>query len=276
MSELKQRVIVGSITVAILALMIGFSNLSPIQPLIAIIVAFIGGEAAWEYYRLGMSKGFNPLIRIGTASTIIYIIASFGETIGWLPSGTSVLFIIAGLMVALMVHLKLPLKEEPLVNIALTALGIVYVGIPLALIVKILFAADPSQGRLWLIYLLVVTKIADTAAYFCGKRLGKRLLAGKISPAKTLEGFIGGVMVATFVASLAPFIGLQISVAQAGILGLVLAIVGQFGDLAESLLKRDAKVKDSNSIPGLGGVLDMLDSLLFTAPVVYGFITLVG
>jgi phosphatidate cytidylyltransferase len=124
--------------------------------------------------------------------------------------------------------------------------------------------------------LIAVTKITDVGAYFVGKLFGKHPLAPYLSPRKTIEGAIGGfcsaVALSLFFCIIGRSVGWDLSVWHAAWLGMVIGILSQVGDLAESLLKRDAAVKDSNRIPGIGGVLDLLDSVLFTSPVVYFFI----
>jgi phosphatidate cytidylyltransferase len=130
------------------------------------------------------------------------------------------------------------------------------------------------DGRWWIAYLLVVTKITDVGAYFAGSLWGRRKLAPAISPKKTIEGAIFGLACA-MAASLAfsllgnyagPF---RLRTLEWLFLGGLLGAVGQFGDLSESLLKRDANKKDSNALPGVGGVLDLVDSILFNAPIIY-------
>jgi phosphatidate cytidylyltransferase len=123
-----------------------------------------------------------------------------------------------------------------------------------------------------LILAIFVPKIGDIAAYFIGRRYGKRLLAPVLSPKKTVEGALGGIAAT---AVFAGFMQLVFDVVRGGVLsalllGLVMGVVSIFGDLAESLLKRDADRKDaSQAVPGFGGVLDVIDSLLFAAPVAY-------
>ena len=152
-------------------------------------------------------------------------------------------------------------KEGALLSIALSVFGILYIAVPLGIIFFI--AYNFAAGPLLLIYLLVVTKITDVGAYFGGKLFGKHKLAPNISPGKTVEGLLVGIFFAFFAGYLLSTQFLY------GVIGGVLAFVGQIGDLCESLLKRDVGVKDSGVIPGLGGVLDMLDSLLFTAPFLF-------
>ena len=120
-------------------------------------------------------------------------------------------------------------------------------------------------------YLLSVTKAEDIGAYCVGTLFGKHPLIPHISPKKTIEGTFGG-LVASVLASLAfgPYLPLQFTVFHLATMGLLIAIVGQMGDLSESSLKRFCNVKDSGELfPGMGGVLDTVDSILFTAPIFY-------
>lgn len=157
--------------------------------------------------------------------------------------------------------------KDSLFKIALSSFGFIYIVVPVSFFLAILYF--PQNGRLWFIYLLLVTKASDIGAYFGGKLFGKHLLAPIISPKKTREGALFGFC-ASMLASLSfsPFFGL----ANVLILGVILSIFAQVGDLAESLLKRDAEIKDSGIVPGLGGLLDIVDSLLFNALIVYLFL----
>ena len=133
---------------------------------------------------------------------------------------------------------------------------------------------NATQGA-WLVgFLILVTKMGDVGAYSLGNLIGRNPLIERISPNKTVEGFIGAMIFSGASSVLARWmIGSPISIPVALCLGMFLGLVGQLGDLAESLIKRDCQVKDSGVfIPGLGGVLDVIDSLLFTAPIFYGFL----
>ena len=131
-------------------------------------------------------------------------------------------------------------------------------------------------------YLLTVTKITDIGAYVAGSLLGKRKLAPHISPNKTIEGAFFGLLCAIgasfafhLLGGAAPVGTFQLGTLAWLPLGCILGITGQFGDLSESLLKRDANKKDSNTLPGLGGVLDAVDSLLFNAPIIYLYLNFI-
>jgi phosphatidate cytidylyltransferase len=120
-----------------------------------------------------------------------------------------------------------------------------------------------------LMYIFTI-KFSDIGAFTLGSMIGKHKLAPKISPGKTWEGMLGAVIFSAIISSLfAHFIGIM-TVTQAVIFGVIFAFLGQFGDLVESMLKRDAQQKDSsNTVPGFGGVLDIIDSLLIAAPLGY-------
>ncbi len=132
-----------------------------------------------------------------------------------------------------------------------------------------------DQGRDWVLFLLLVTFAADTGAFFVGSLFGRTALAPTISPSKTREGAVGGFVAAVgaSVAAISAF-GLDAGVAEAIVLGGLVGFVGQIGDLAESRIKRAAGVKDSGwLVPGHGGVLDRLDSIVFNVVVVYYFVS---
>ena len=164
---------------------------------------------------------------------------------------------------------------KPLEAVSVTLLAVVYVGALPAFLIGIRHLSHPerSWGGAWLVFFpLVVTWICDTAAMFGGRALGGPKLAPTISPGKTrsgaASGVIGGVLVAPIFGTMVfPRVGLQIPLWQLVVLAGVLSVVGQIGDLAESLFKREAGVKDSSHlIPGHGGVLDRFDSLYFVIP----------
>jgi phosphatidate cytidylyltransferase len=165
-----------------------------------------------------------------------------------------------------------------------TVFCVAYVGLLLGFIVQLRTLGDGRFGIAAIVSLVFVVKASDTGAYTAGRLFGRRKLAPRLSPGKTVEGVVGGVALAL----LASWLSLRVlpawlldgasrgvgSSADWIIFGLLLSAAGVLGDLAESLLKRDAGRKDSSDwLPGLGGVLDMLDSVLMAAPVAYWFWT---
>jgi phosphatidate cytidylyltransferase len=164
-------------------------------------------------------------------------------------------------------------------NLAATMLAGFYIGIPFSFAAALRQFRGNGWGMAALVSVVIVVKLSDTGAYFLGKAFGRRKLSPVLSPGKTVEGGIGGLASAVlaswlFFGLLAPWIagdaGFSQTVWGSALYGLVLGLMGLLGDLGESLIKRDCQRKDSSSwLPGLGGVLDVLDSLLFAMPVAY-------
>lgn len=168
--------------------------------------------------------------------------------------------------------------NEPVVAaLGATGFGIVYVSFLLNLILMIYF--HPAvDGKWWLLFFIVVTKFSDAGAYVVGSLWGRHSMVPRISPGKTWEGFAGALVVATLlgmgVFALAGEALAPMRWSHALVLGLGLSGMAVVGDLLESLLKRQAEVKDSGrGFPGIGGVLDLADSLLFNAPLLYLYLT---
>lgn len=163
---------------------------------------------------------------------------------------------------------------EALGGVATTLFGLAYV----AALFSYLFylrAMDADHGAWLVLYLILVTKMGDAGAYVMGNLIGRHILMPRISPRKTIEGFVSAVLVSgiTAVAARSMLGPMEMAAPLALLLGIFLGVCGQLGDLAESLLKRDCQVKDSGTtVPGLGGILDVIDSLLFTAPLFYGIL----
>jgi phosphatidate cytidylyltransferase len=146
----------------------------------------------------------------------------------------------------------------------------VYIGMPLGALAAV---RDEANGREAVLLLLVTIVISDSAQYYTGRAFGRRPLAPQISPKKTVEGAVGGVLFGTFAMAVGGHYVLAASIWMLALLGAAISLLGIVGDLFESLLKRSAGVKDSSHlIPGHGGVLDRIDSWLFAAPVYYVFV----
>jgi phosphatidate cytidylyltransferase len=163
------------------------------------------------------------------------------------------------------------LRKDVVEDTAKLALGFLYIGLPLSLLVLIDRA---PRGNVWIFFLLTVIFLGDTGAFYCGRLLGKHKLYVSVSPGKTWEGAVGGLLSSVLGGIyFSQAFGLHDSVWIIGAVSGVLSIAGQFGDLAESMIKRNCGVKDSGKIlPGHGGFLDRVDSLLFAIPVCYAFV----
>lgn len=179
----------------------------------------------------------------------------------------------AGAMIAEMIRYRQPGQTSR--RLAATGMGLVYLGLPAALLVHLRMQFGMSA----VLTMLAAVKLGDVGAYTVGRLIGRRKLVPKISPGKTIEGAVGHLAFAAGGAYLcltalpAQFASWELTPAPAGkalLVGLVLGVAGMLGDLAESLLKRDAGLKDSSRwLPGFGGVLDMIDSLLLAAPIAW-------
>jgi len=267
-----QRFIIGTIVGALVLSALYFSHTPYFRIFFVLGAAGFFSSAVWEYYHLARVKGFDPLDTFGVMATVIYVIAVFvGTQVGalsFLPYA-ALLFILTGAFGYFAVR-----GVNPIGNLAVSLFGLIYLAIPLSVLVNINYFFPENSahdGRLWVLYTLAVAKCGDMGAYFSGKAFGRHPFAPYISPKKTWEGALGGLLFG-LLASFCFVKFLPLSFLEATFLGAAISILAQFGDLAESILKRDAGVKDSNQLPGLGGALDMVDSLVFTVPLVYIFL----
>ncbi|MDF2550370.1 MAG: hypothetical protein K0S07_1437 [Chlamydiales bacterium] len=276
LSNLGQRLIISAIAITVFLILIFFSYEPLFTPIFIAAIALVIGTALWEYHQLVLAKGLTPLTRLSLAGSSLYILAAALQSLGWQAPFKEITLSLLGAF-SLLSFFKG--GKDPILNVSASLFGVFYITVPLAYIISINYLHHPlTDGRLWLLYLLAVTKMTDIGAYFTGKSIGKRALAPMLSPKKTIEGLVGGLL-ASVLASLAiAFIDqslhnqLQLPLLKAALLGAGISLLAVIGDLAESLLKRDAGTKDSNQIPGLGGLLDVVDSLIFTAPCLYFFL----
>jgi phosphatidate cytidylyltransferase len=276
--QFKHRLLMSSLGTLILIFSIYYSSTSFFKPFFILLNAGIISIALLEYYQLTQRKGFKPLVTLGIGFSIAYILAlalSFNHIL--LESLPSLVLLISLLLFFFMFFKQ---QSSSIGNLAVTLFGIVYLTIPLGCALRINYfypSTDLADGRLWLAYVLIVSKMTDIGAYFCGKSFGRTKLAPMISPKKTVEGALGGtaasLITSILISLFFPFTTLaasfKITMMQSIWVGLLISILSQIGDLAESILKRDAGVKDSSDLPGLGGMLDIVDSLVFTLPLMY-------
>lgn len=188
-----------------------------------------------------------------------------------LTQSGEVLFIVLSCFCLFVIQFMRRENPRALEGIALTFFGIMYIAWFLSYAVKIKYL---PQGAFWLSYVLVVTKVSDISAYAVGTVWGKRPLIAHISPRKSVEGTLAGVAGSALISvAFLKVLPVEFHPLQLLALGAVIGLVGQCGDLAESLFKRYCDVKDSGRwVPGFGGTLDLLDSVLFTTPLFYFYI----
>jgi phosphatidate cytidylyltransferase len=226
----------------------------------SVFVLAVGGLAHWEFARMFRQAGEESRVWFGTVAGVA-VTASFLS-----PQAMPIVFAV---VVMLILAAPLARQQAPAwAATALTVLGICYVN---WLLGHALWLRALPQGVDWIVLLLAVTWSGEAAAYAVGSLVGRHKLAPVVSPAKTMEGALAQVVVSVGTAILiwwALFPARSLAVTAGA--GLLLGIVGQFGDLAESVLKRSVRMKDTGGlIPGHGGVLDRIDSLLFNTPALY-------
>jgi phosphatidate cytidylyltransferase len=198
----------------------------------------------------------------------VSIFTKFELTKNW-----ELLFIVLGFLLLLLLQFSRKDNRNATVGISTTLFGVLYVAWFFSFLVKIRLLLPGVDGARLLAFILIVTKSADIGALSIGSYFGKHALMPKISPNKSAEGWWGSLLFSgvtallcwSFLPSGIPFTGISVF-----FIGVFFGAVGQLGDLSESMIKRDCKVKDSgNLLPGMGGILDVIDSLLFSAPAFY-------
>lgn len=223
--------------------------------------------------QIAVLAGFVPLLQNLTGTTLPESI--FSSRLNWPLLAVS----LASALVFSAEMLRFRQPGRSVIQVALGILTVVYLAVPIIFLTALRLHHDNRWGMAALVSVIFVVKMSDAGAYFSGRFLGRRKLAPRISPKKTVAGLIGGLATAA-IASWIFFHGIVLVIVGAEaepanlwgslIFGLLVGSAGVIGDLSESLLKRDMQCKDSGaSLPGLGGILDVLDSLLLAAPVAY-------
>lgn len=271
---LRQRIQSGAI---IIGLVLMAALVAPPVAVLAIVLLLAGLGLA-EFYTLLSASGMETQRGFGILGGLLYILTVYAGYVSPClhPEAAflgALFFILAALFLFLLLGGE---TSRPMESIAGTFLGILYVGFFMSFFIHLLFFDGTGNGKVFLLYLISVVKSSDIGAYSIGSWVGKHKFMPNISPKKTWEGVLGGVAVSLLV-SLAWYFAaggdlgvVRFSLADCVFLGLLLPLVGIFGDLAESMLKRQANAKDSgNWIQGMGGILDVVDSLLFAAPFLY-------
>ena len=237
--------------------------LPPVATLALAVVAAV--IAVFEYTRLAAALGFalQPVL-------LAILVAAGCVAVGQGSIPVEVVALAALIAIGLAALIAGPPGSEVLPTTAAGALALIYIGFPLGSIA----AVRTIGGREAVLLLMATIVVSDSAQYYTGRAFGRRPLAPAISPKKTREGAIGGVVFGTLAMVLgARYVFPATSPVVVAVAGLVVVLLGIAGDLFESLLKRSAGVKDSSAlIPGHGGILDRIDSWLFAGPAYYVFV----
>ncbi|MFQ5860013.1 MAG: phosphatidate cytidylyltransferase [Dehalococcoidia bacterium] len=236
-------------------------------PWLTALIALIALLGLREFYHLTVPDSPLAIFVFGSLWTLALVAAAQVEE-RWLLATLA-----GGILVGGMVALTLRHRDTTPLSRLAVLLGPLYVGFLLSLALPL---RELEQGWQWLTFALLTAFATDSGAFFTGRAVGRRALAPSISPQKTQEGALGGVLWGVGAALLLGWVlGLQAAAWQQALLGAAIGVVAQFGDLAESSLKRWAGVKEAGGlIPGHGGLLDRLDSVVFTLPLMYAVITL--
>lgn len=230
--------------------------------------------ALGEFYSLAAKTGVKPQAVSGYAAALV-VIASFVFEEPALIVAALVALSIGSLGAAI---LQPDEMKKALAGVSTTVFGVIYVALLAGCLVGVRMIADaaprtpvPHLASKLLTMFFAIVMMTDTGAYYTGRSIGRHKLAPRVSPGKTIEGAIGGFVMAVVTGFLCKLVFFpEIPTLHALAMGAVLGAIGQIGDLAESLLKRASNVKDSgNLLPGHGGMLDRIDSMLFCAPALY-------
>ena len=238
----------------------------------SLLVACFVGIGLYEFFNLVGKKGIFTFKYFGIILGVLVPVILYLK-LGGIRHDVEPFYIVLASLVIFAIQFTKRENNQALIGISVTLLGLLYISWFFSYIIKIKFL--PNGANL-VFFLLLVTKFGDVGAYFIGTKFGRHSLIPRISPKKSVEGTIGGLITSLAVALISRSYLPNVPYLHLAILGLLLGALGQVGDLAESLIKRDCMAKDSgNLLPGLGGMLDMLDSLLFTIPIFYFYVTVV-
>lgn len=264
------RIVTGFI-ISIISLLCIFAGGIPLFCFLMVILFL----ATREYVLILRNKGFHPSLSLICATSLVFGLLIFFRRFDLVPCVLA-FAIMASFLVVLFMG-----RQPYIANVATTALGFMYGGwLPChILLIRQMGSSDVNllvsgfnDGLSYLLYTFLIVVATDIGAYYFGTKFGKTKLSKVISPKKTVEGAIGGGLFAIFVSTFGVFYT-NLNLVEAVFGGLLITLFAQFGDLSESLIKRDAGVKDSSNIlPGHGGLLDRADSYVFALPVAYYYL----
>jgi len=271
-SELARRTIFAVIAAPASIAIVYFGDWA-----LAILLSVLAALAAWELFRMARETGVQPLEPPGIVLAALIPIAIHAQRLGVYSLSLTAVVAMVLVLFASTIWLRGP-QGKPLATIAITAFGVLYASL-FSYIYALRYhdyAVGARAGTALVVLPVLLTWATDIGAYMFGRTFGRKKLIPAISPGKTVEGAVGGLGLAIVICLLyvrfilMPFASLGLTIQGAVLFAIVVSVAAQTGDLAESLLKREAGVKDSSRIiPGHGGILDRFDSLLFVMPVAF-------
>jgi phosphatidate cytidylyltransferase len=244
---------------------------------LAILLSVLAALAAWELFRIARETGAYPLDVAGIGLAALIPIAVHAQRLGVYTLSLTAIVAMVLVLFASTIWLRGP-QGKPLSSVAITAFGVMYASL-FSYIYTLRYhnyAVGAGAGTALVVLPVILTWSTDIGAYMFGRTFGRKKLIPSVSPGKTVEGAVGGLGVTIVICLLyvrfilMPYAQLGLTIQGAVLFAIVISVAAQTGDLAESLLKREAGIKDSsNIIPGHGGILDRFDSLLFVMPIAF-------
>lgn len=272
MSELTRRIIFGVIAAPLSIAIVYLGDWA-----LAILLSVLAALAAWELFRIARETGALPIEPAGIVLAALLPIAVHAQRLGLYTLSLTALVAMVLVLFASTIWLRGP-AGKPLSSVAITVFGVTYAGL-FSYIYALRYhdyAVGAAAGTALVVLPVLLTWATDVGAYMFGRTFGHKKLIPSISPGKTVEGAVGGLGLTIVICLLyvrfvlMPYAQLALTIQGAVLFAIVVSVAAQTGDLAESLLKREAGVKDSSSIiPGHGGILDRFDSLLFVMPIAF-------
>ncbi|MEQ1690206.1 MAG: phosphatidate cytidylyltransferase [Gemmatimonas sp.] len=273
MSEFGRRVIVALIGIPLVVVIIWFGDAA-----LATLAGVLAALSAWEFFRLARASGSHPMSGVGTVCAALVPLLVHAHYLGVVRVPLISLMLATLALIAVAIWTR-GAGGQPIAAVSTTVLGILYTGGTLSYVYALRYygyAVGDTAGALVVMLPVLLTWASDTGAYAAGRTIGGRKLIPSISPGKTVAGAVGGVILTVAVCAayvewlLKPRAELAFTPWGLIVFGVAISVTAQIGDLAESLFKREAGVKDSGTLlPGHGGALDRLDSLFFVLPVAY-------
>jgi len=271
-SELTRRIFFAVIAAPVSIAIVYFGDW-----VLAIVLSVLAALGAWEFFRMAKETGALPMEPAGIALAALLPIAVHAQRLGVYSLSLTAIVAMILVLFASTIWLRGP-SGKPLSSVGITAFGVMYAGL-FSYIYAVRYhdyAVGAAAGTALVFLPVLLTWATDVGAYTFGRTFGKKKLIPSVSPGKTVEGAVGGLGLAIVICLLyvrfilMPYAQLGLTIQGAVLFAIVVSVTAQTGDLAESLLKREAGVKDSSRIlPGHGGILDRFDSLLFVMPIAF-------